>query len=34
MKLEFGKAEIETEKLDSSTSNESKGFEPPDPFAR
>jgi len=32
--LEFGKAEVETEKLDSSSSNKSKGFEPPDPFAR
>ena len=34
MKLEFGKTEIETEKSDSSISNQSNGFEPPDPFAR
>ena len=34
MKLEFGKTAIETETLDSSTSNQSNGFEPPDPFAR
>ena len=34
MTLEFGKSEIETKKLDSSTSKEPGGFEPPDPFAR
>ena len=34
MKLKFGKTEIETEKSGSSTSNEPKEFEPPDPFAR
>jgi len=34
MTLEFNKADIESEKLDSSTFKEPGEFEPPDPFAR